>query len=1042
MFKKPLSIVAFLLLAGAFVLLLIGSGAAQAASTLSAGDLAVVGFNYDDPDEFAFVLLVDVDAGTEIKFTDNGWKADNTFRTGEGILTLTANVPVAAGTVVDMVAPFAGTSDWSTSLSGSLAFSTGGDQILVYQGTEASPTFIYALNSEGTGWQPDATNSNTSALPLGLSNGYTAVALNEVDNAVYAGPTEGTVVTLLGVIGSTVNWSGDDGVRQIMPAGPFTILPPGGPTPTPTTPPPSCATIPEIQGSGNASPCENQYVSNIEGCITGVTNTGFYFQDETGDGDPATSDGIYVYQYSTWTNPGNWAIGDRARVSGQIIEYYDTTEFQSGNSVTIIGSCTPPAAVTVPPYTDPNMNAMTLYEQYEGMRVQMTFDGWVVGATKRFISDFPAGDPEIAFVDFGSAIPAYSRVFEMDYAGYQGINYISGGLDQDLPDLDFGDEIAGTNVTGVLGYQFDKYTLLVDVAPTLNTVDNADVTPTNPDLNALAQEFDVCSFNVENLFDYINDGQGDWGDWAPGWPNSGSPEGQALYATKLADTASVIVNGMKSCQVIGVQEMEGKQQVYNDLAAAVAALTPGYGWTGVYVESGDARDISQGFLYRSDVTLVGSVTPVSGAPYTSWVADGVLDFVRVPAAALFRFHAGTPFQTDIHIYTAHFKSKRSSNSCATPDCTDVREKEAADMRDILAHHQGAGEQAIGGGDLNDTFGSSPIAILEASPDVTTLYANLPASARWSYVFNGESEVLDHMYATNNLVGPALPSLLWQFSFNPIHVHADFPSNERSSDHDPLRAIFGVPDLSDMPAFGTAWHSYDGLQLGATWDGDANDAAGSDNATDDGIAIQATYWHPYQTVNVAVNVMGGGGWLAGWFDWNLNGAFDPGEMGINSAVNAGANTVAVTIPGTAQIGLGAVSVLPARFRLYNSPTDPTAMTTGGVVGGEVEDYNFNIPASGAPMLNLSYTYQMNNGTSGSGFATLLAGQTFVDNGTGGNWTFLSNPARIYLQYSGGANCAARVLGYFTGPTTLQGYRLCQDGSGAVGIWNATRVLSPQ
>ena len=196
------------------------------------------------------------------------------------------------------------------------------------------------------------------------------------------------------------------------------------------------------------------------------------------------------------------------------------------------------------------------------------------------------------------------------------------------------------------------------------------------------------------------------------------------------------------------------------------------------------------------------------------------------------------------------------------------------------------------------------------------------------------------------------------------------------------------------------------------------------------------------MNVAVNVMGGGGWLAGWFDWNLNGAFDPGEMGINSAVNAGANTVAVTIPGTAQIGLGAVSVLPARFRLYNSPTDPTAMTTGGVVGGEVEDYNFNIPASGAPMLNLSYTYQMNNGTSGSGFATLLAGQTFVDNGTGGNWTFLSNPARIYLQYSGGANCAARVLGYFTGPTTLQGYRLCQDGSGAVGIWNATRVLSPQ
>ncbi|RME41816.1 MAG: hypothetical protein D6796_15335, partial [Caldilineae bacterium] len=54
----------------------------RAATILSAGDIAIIGFNFDNPDEFAFVLLADVQAGTAITFTDNGWRSDNTFRTG------------------------------------------------------------------------------------------------------------------------------------------------------------------------------------------------------------------------------------------------------------------------------------------------------------------------------------------------------------------------------------------------------------------------------------------------------------------------------------------------------------------------------------------------------------------------------------------------------------------------------------------------------------------------------------------------------------------------------------------------------------------------------------------------------------------------------------------------------------------------------------------------------------------------------------------------------------------------------------------------
>ena len=44
-----------------------------------------------DPDEFAFVPLVDLTLGTVIKFTDNGWYAAGGFRSNEGIVTYTAS---------------------------------------------------------------------------------------------------------------------------------------------------------------------------------------------------------------------------------------------------------------------------------------------------------------------------------------------------------------------------------------------------------------------------------------------------------------------------------------------------------------------------------------------------------------------------------------------------------------------------------------------------------------------------------------------------------------------------------------------------------------------------------------------------------------------------------------------------------------------------------------------------------------------------------------------------------------------------------------
>ncbi len=181
------------------------------------GDLAVVGFRADDPDEFAVVALAPIAGGSEIRFTDNGWQASGSFRANEGTFVYTVpSTGLAPGTVVS----FSGVAG--------PAFAAAGDQLLVYTGPESAPSFVYALNVEGAAvWQADATSSNTSALPAGLVNGSTAVAVNEFDNVAYAGPTSGTQAELLAAIGDPGNWTGDDTARPAFPAS-FTVTGDGG----------------------------------------------------------------------------------------------------------------------------------------------------------------------------------------------------------------------------------------------------------------------------------------------------------------------------------------------------------------------------------------------------------------------------------------------------------------------------------------------------------------------------------------------------------------------------------------------------------------------------------------------------------------------------------------------------------------------------------------------------------------------------------------------------------------------------------------------
>lgn len=199
---------------------------ARAVSTLAAGDIILLGLNSDDPDDFAFVTLVDLDAGTQIRFTDSGWRASGSFRPNEGAVKYTAPTVILAGTVISYQgnsSNFVNDNDSGVGTSG-FALSTSGDQIIAFQGASGSPTLLYALNVEGSAvWQSDATNSNTSALPTGLVNGTTAMAVTEFDNVKYNGITKGTRAELQAAVGTLGNWQFNDTTRFAFRTCPFTV---------------------------------------------------------------------------------------------------------------------------------------------------------------------------------------------------------------------------------------------------------------------------------------------------------------------------------------------------------------------------------------------------------------------------------------------------------------------------------------------------------------------------------------------------------------------------------------------------------------------------------------------------------------------------------------------------------------------------------------------------------------------------------------------------------------------------------------------------
>ena len=141
---------------------------------------------------------------------------------------------------------------------------------------------------------------------------------------------------------------------------------------------------------------------------------------------------------------------------------------------------------------------------------------------------------------------------------------------------------------------------------------------------------------------------------------------------------------------------------------------------------------------------------------------------------------------NLFVVVNHFSSKTEDQPLFGPAQPPTRFSEAAPHGQAAVVHDFVSSllsvdpnaNVIVLGDINDFEFSETVDILEEDGVLHSLVKDLPAAERHSYVFEGNSQVLDQI-----LLGPNLLEL-FPFDYDVVHVNSEFAEAVQASDHDP------------------------------------------------------------------------------------------------------------------------------------------------------------------------------------------------------------------------------------------------------------------
>ncbi|MCH0539599.1 endonuclease/exonuclease/phosphatase family protein [Streptomyces sp. MUM 203J] len=565
--------------------------------------------------------------------------------------------------------------------------------------------------------------------------------------------------------------------------------------------------IHDIQGVTRISPLVGRQVTDVPGIVTGVRtygSKGFWFQDAEGDGDAATSEGLFVYTGSAPTV----SAGDAVTVSGRITEYVPgglnsgnqsltqiskptVTVVSSGNDVpapVVITDSDVPAAYT--PEGDPadggsvnklplqpSSYALDYYESLEGMNTRIG-DVRIVGPSTRYAELWVTVKPgENPTPRGGTVYGAY----DAQNGGRLKVQSLIPLKEEPFPAANVGDMLTG-GAEGPLDFnQYGGYTL---VSRTSLTVEDRGLRPERTRRQHW-KELAVATYNVENL-------------------DPGDPQEQ------FDALAKGIVDNLASPDIVALEEIQDNSGPTKDGTVAadetlkkftdaiVAAGGPAYEWRGIDPE--DLKDggqpggnIRQVFLFNPERVAFfdrkgGDATTATGvvkrygkasltlSPGRIDPANAAWENSRKPLAGEFYFR-GKP----VIVIANHFGSKGGDESIVSHRQPPNRSSEVerhqqaktvnSFVKDILAVQKNAKVVVLG--DINDFEFSDTTRLLTDGGVLHPAITSLPAAERYSYVYQGNSQVLDQI-----LTSPGIR----RFEYDSVHINAEFA--DQHSDHDP------------------------------------------------------------------------------------------------------------------------------------------------------------------------------------------------------------------------------------------------------------------
>ncbi len=607
-------------------------------------------------------------------------------------------------------------------------------------------------------------------------------------------------------------------------------------------------TIGEVQGSGAASP----FASNVPVIVQGVVIAdfegpspnlrGFYMQDlpETADGDPATSDGIFVFNASN----DDVALGQIVQVTGAVSEFQDQTQITPTTLENCGTGTIAPVALTLP--FPPDEADVPYLDRYEGMLVSFSqelsvtehfqlgrFGQVVLSSGGRLPQPTNIAAPGAAALAIQQA-NALNRIIVDDALQNQNADPILFGRGGDplsaANTLRGGDTVTG--LRGVLTYTWggnsaspNAYRVrpigaLGEVIP--------DFQPANPRPAAppaVGGDVTVASFNVLNYFLSLDDGTDRCGPTGAKQECRGAENALELERQQAKLIAAL---QMIDADVLGLIELENSQDatgaVVDPLADIVERLnTAAQAEVYAAINTGiiGSDTIRVGMIYK-----IAQVTPVGDFA----VLDSSVDprFVDTRSRPVLAQTFATPDDARFTLAVTHFKSKGASGLDSDPACLEdpptnpdcdqgdgqgywnaTRTAAARALVEWLAADPTNGEttDVLIIGDLNAYAQEDPVRAIGRGPDdaadTADDYANqilrYSGADAYSYAFDGQWGYLDHALASASLqskvtgaaeyhINSDEPGVLdYNTNFkSPGQITSLFaPDKFRTSDHDPL-----------------------------------------------------------------------------------------------------------------------------------------------------------------------------------------------------------------------------------------------------------------